>query len=100
MNTREVNKQEPRRANDQHPAELASRIITDNRPQSPCPAEALTRHNTPMAGSRRIWALPVVRRRTGAYQPSPLDPPRRRSADHPSYQAATQVDDATASAIR
>ena len=33
---------------------------TDNRPQSPRPAEPLTRHNTPMAGSRRIWVLPKL----------------------------------------
>nr|MDQ3764426.1 hypothetical protein [Actinomycetota bacterium] len=26
--------------------------------------------------------------------PAPLDPPRRRSADHPSRQATSQVDDA------
>lgn len=33
---------------------------TDNRPQSPCLAEPLTRNNTPTADSRRVWALPVL----------------------------------------
>jgi hypothetical protein len=37
-------------------------LTTDNRPQSRCPAEALARHNTLMAGTRRMWALPVVGR--------------------------------------
>src|SRR5438270_10972152 len=44
-----------------------------------------------MADDLHRIAEPSVRRRTGAHQPSPLDPPRRRSVDHPSHQAPPKL---------